>query len=152
MFTAEQYRKKANEYGSLLESARSPAETIEYRELQKSYSLLAENLDWLAVNTSKTVLSSAFRVSNRVQVNGRAKRVDEETILRCLGAAVVLNWNAIPTSLQRILFEEASFTPDIQTQSLREALARFLHDHKDDAQQDGLLPEPRCGKAARVST
>src|SRR5690348_10705327 len=143
MFTAQQYRKKASEYASLLESARSPSEIIEYRELQKSYSLLADNLDWLAVNTGKTVVSDAIRVSNSVPVNGGVKRVDEEKILRCLGAAVVLNWNAIPTHLQRTLFEAASFTPDIQTQSLREALARFLHDHKDDAQQDGLLPERR---------
>jgi hypothetical protein len=149
MFTVQQYREKADEYASLLKSARSTAEATEYRELQKSYSSLAENLDWLAVNAGKTVAGNAPRFPNLDQASRRAERVHEEKILRCLGAAVVLNWNMIPTSVQRTLFEAASFTPDIQTESLRDALAKFLHDHKDDAQRDAR--QPTRSNATRLS-
>jgi hypothetical protein len=31
----------------------------------------------------------------------------EQRILRCLGAAVIMNWNTIPTKLQRELFDTA---------------------------------------------
>jgi hypothetical protein len=59
MFTAEQYRAKATEYGSRLGAAQSPAEASEYRQLKQNYESLAENLDWLAANADKTVGSEA---------------------------------------------------------------------------------------------
>ena len=68
-----------------------------------------------------------------------AKRLDrnalteiEEHILRCLGAAVIMQWNTIPTKLQRELFDTAGSLGDVpQTIALRGQIARFLHDHKD---------------------
>ena len=33
---------------------------------------------------------------------------EEENILRCLGAAVILQWNDLPTHIQRRLFENAA--------------------------------------------
>ena len=33
---------------------------------------------------------------------------EEEHILRCLGAAVIMQWNDLPTKIQRELFEHAS--------------------------------------------
>jgi len=55
--------------------------------------------------------------------------------LRRLGAAVILNWSTIPTKLQRALFEAASSMQGAETTPLRDALARFLHDHKNAAQR-----------------
>ena len=54
--------------------------------------------------------------------------------LECLGAAVVMEWNDLPTDVQRDLFRhasaaEASYDPV----RLKARIARFLHDHKDDA-------------------
>ena len=52
----------------------------------------------------------------------------------------MLKWNTIPTKLQRALFEAASSIRDSQhTAPLKDVLARFLHDHKDDVpkQQNG---------------
>ena len=103
MFTAQQYRAKANEYGTLLEKARSPAEAAEYRDLQQSYASLADNLDWLTVNAGRTV-SAHGRSCGMADADRRA----EENILRCLGTAVILNWNTIPAKLQRSLFDDAS--------------------------------------------
>jgi hypothetical protein len=54
-------------------------------------------------------------------------------ILRCLGAAVIMQWNTIPTKLQRELFDTAGSLGDVlQTAALRGQIARFLHEHKDD--------------------
>jgi hypothetical protein len=59
---------------------------------------------------------------------------DEQRILQCLGAAVILQWNELPTCIQRQLFDHAaSFGEQRHTTQLKEQIARFLHNHKDDA-------------------
>jgi hypothetical protein len=56
----------------------------------------------------------------------------EERILQCLGAAVLLQWNDLPASIQQQLFEHAGAMAEAgQTAQLKEQIARFLH--KDDA-------------------
>jgi hypothetical protein len=58
----------------------------------------------------------------------------EERILQCLGAAVLLHWNDLPTPIQQQLFEYAvGMAATGQTAQLKERIARFLHTHKDDA-------------------
>ena len=136
MFTAEQYRSKALEYEVLIKTARSPVELAEYRDLQQSYIAFADNLDWLAANAGKTVTGGANGAPAAEQRKRQAEHIDEEKILRCLGAAVILHWNTIPTQLQRALFEAASSIEDsVRKAPLKDVLAQFLHDHKDDAQK-----------------
>lgn len=136
MFTAEQYRAKAAEYDGLLGAAKSPAEVKEYRHLKQNYASLAENLDWLTANASKTVISDPHDAPRRTRRDRDSAYAEQENILRCLGAAVILTWNTIPTKLQRALFEAASSIQDSgHTAPLKEVLAQFLHDHKDNAQQ-----------------
>jgi len=140
MFTAQQYRAKAAEYDGFLAAAQSPAEAAEYRGLKQSYALHADNLDWVAANAAKTVISDPHDPPFRRRPDPGAANAEQENILRCLGGAVILNWNTIPTKLQRALFEAASSIQDSgQVAPLKEALAQFLHDHKDDArkQQNG---------------
>ncbi len=57
----------------------------------------------------------------------------EAHILQCLGAAVLLQWNDLPTHVQRELFEHsiAGVEPR-EIALLKEQIARFLHKHKDD--------------------
>ena len=56
MFTSEQYRAKAAEFGAILAATpHSPKETSELRNLEQSYTTLAENEEWLAVNINKTI-------------------------------------------------------------------------------------------------
>jgi hypothetical protein len=58
----------------------------------------------------------------------------EERMLRCLGSAVIMQWNDLPTEIQRKLFEDAaSMTASARQFELKQQIARFLHDHKDDA-------------------
>jgi len=135
MFTAEQYRSKALEYEVLIKTARSPVELAEYRDLQQSYIAFADNLDWLAANAGKTVTVGANGGPAAERRKRQAEHVDEEKILRSLGAAVILHWNTIPTQLQRALFEAASSIQGARTPPLKDALAQFLHDHKNDAQR-----------------
>jgi hypothetical protein len=135
MFTAEEYRTKAAEYGRLLEMAGSPSETSEYRDLHQSYSVLADNLDWLTTNAGKIVVSTQPRAPNAEGRDGRARQVEEERILRCLGVAVVLNWNTVPVRLQHSLIEDASSIQRGGGAPIKGALAQFLHDHKDDARR-----------------
>jgi hypothetical protein len=58
---------------------------------------------------------------------------EEDRILRCLGAAVMMRWNTIPTKLQRELFDNASSVAGLlEAGALKGQIARFLHKHKDD--------------------
>jgi hypothetical protein len=58
---------------------------------------------------------------------------DEEHILQCLGAAVIVQWNDLPTRIQRQLFDHAAAMGEPRyTTQLKEQIARFLHNHKDD--------------------
>jgi hypothetical protein len=58
---------------------------------------------------------------------------EEEHILRCLGAAVIMQWNDLPADIQRELFEHAISMGELRhTAELKGKIARFLHKHKDD--------------------
>jgi hypothetical protein len=59
---------------------------------------------------------------------------DEERILKCLGAAVIMQWNDLPTDIQRNIFVDASSMSDPARQfQLKQQIARFLHEHKNGA-------------------
>ena len=50
------------------------------------------------------------------------------TSLRCLGAAVILQWSDLPRNTQRALFEQAvGMGEPRKTAALKERIARFLH-------------------------
>jgi hypothetical protein len=55
MFTAEQYRAKASEYANLAETANSANEVDEFQRLERSFTDLADNAQWVADNHSKMV-------------------------------------------------------------------------------------------------
>jgi hypothetical protein len=133
MFTAEQYRAKAAEFRALLtDTPCSPNETREFRDLEQTYTTLAENEEWMAVHLDKTIQ----RKKN--SENRTALAEEEDQILKCLGAAVLLRWNTVPTKLQRELFDCASTIGDLQQRTpLKGQIARFLHNHKNDAQKSG---------------
>jgi len=58
---------------------------------------------------------------------------EHERMLRRLGAAVILQWNSLPSHIQRRLFARA-LTVDAEHPviPLNEQIARFLHLHKDE--------------------
>lgn len=61
---------------------------------------------------------------------------EEEHILRCLGAAVIMHWHHLPTDIQRELFEHAvSMGEPRHTAQLKEQIARFLIKHESDEKE-----------------
>jgi len=130
MSSGEQYRAKAAEFRALLTNTpRSPNETRELRDLAQIYTTLAENEEWLAGNMDKVI-------QRRKNYDERTVLAEEEErILNCLGAALLMRWNTVPTKLQRELFDCAGTLDDLQqSKPLRERIARFLHNHKNDQQ------------------
>ena len=47
MFTAEQYRAKSAEYSKLAKTAIGPAEIREFKNLERTFSELANNSQWV---------------------------------------------------------------------------------------------------------
>ena len=131
----------------------------EIRELQRSIAslhALAENEDWLSNNFNKIVHAQGATAEEAAagKPGAGASVADvEERILRCLGAAVIMQWNTIPTKLQRELFDTAGAMGDVlNSAALRAQIARFLHQHKDD---DDANPadrgfKPNAAEAAPV--
>jgi len=49
---------------------------------------------------------------------------------------VIVQWNDLPTRIQRQLFDRAASTGEPRyTTQLKEQIARFLHKHKDDTRE-----------------
>ena len=89
MFTANQYRAKAAEYREHLNASRSPAETSEFRNLEQTYTILADNEDWLVLNAGKIVPASDYDIMptrEEEQDKPVAHAKHDERILRCLAA------------------------------------------------------------------
>ncbi len=55
MFTAEQYRAKAIEYSKLVRTANGPNELREFQALERSFTELANNAQWVTENRDKLV-------------------------------------------------------------------------------------------------
>jgi hypothetical protein len=132
MFTAKQFRAKAKEAAESLKHD-VPSEICELQRSKESFTALAENED-VANNFDKIIRSQDIHPPD----DGVARETvaeTEEHILRCLGAAVIMQWKTIPTKLQRELFDTAGSMGDVlKSAALRAQLARFLHRHKNDVE------------------
>ena len=63
---------------------------------------------------------------------------EEEHILRCLGAAVIMQWSDLPTDIQHELFEQAISMGKLRhAAELKGQIAQFLHKHKGDDREPG---------------
>jgi len=126
MFNPKRYRDKAADYAERAKTATGSNEARELAKLEKRFTSLADNEQWLSDDHQKTV-----------QIPGgvldAALAEEEERVLRCLGAALIMQWNTLPTKLQRELFDNAGTMGElIDTAVLRAQIARFLHKHKDE--------------------
>ena len=136
MFTAEHFRTKVAESAESIKNTDVPSEIHKFERSMKSFGLLAQNEDWLADNFDKMIHSQDVLSMDEVvgkPLDSKAVAEIEGHILRCLGAAVMMQWNTIPTKLQRELFDTAGSLGDVlQTVTLRGQIARFLHSHKGE--------------------
>jgi hypothetical protein len=137
MFTAEHFRAKAAESAESAKNTEVPSDIRKFQETADSFSALAKNEDWLADNFEKMINSEGLPYDGAIAGKrfGDEEEVAEvdEHILRCLGAAVMMQWHTIPTKLQRELFDTAGSLGDVpKTTALRGQIARFLHNNKDE--------------------
>ena len=147
MFKSQQYRTKAAAYGELIKRSSSQGESRKFQEQQDRLASLADNEQELADN-----FDNAINVAEQDRSRGAALAAEEEYVLRCLGAAIIMQWNVLPKALQREIFDTAgSVGKLLETSALRGQIARFLHKHKDDAGRDKVLEarqDARSGAAA----
>ena len=67
MFTAEQYRAKATEYSKMAATANGPNELREFQALERNFTELADNAQWVIENYDETVHAAEHpRPSGRV--------------------------------------------------------------------------------------
>ena len=129
MFRSQQHREKAAAYGELIKRSSDQRENDELHKLRDRHSALADNEQGLADD-----YDSAVNATGQNRARGLALAAEEEHILRCLGAAIIMQWNALPKSMQREIFDTAASVGEVlETAALRGQIARFLHKHKDCA-------------------
>lgn len=135
MFKSQQYRAEAAAYGEMVKDSVGPDESRKLRKHRDRLVSLADNEQELADKYNE-----ALGLGEQA---GIVLAHEEEHVLRCLGAAVILQWTTLPTTLQREIFDTAGSVGDVlETEALRGQIARFLHKHKNDACGDKALPEP----------
>jgi len=123
MFTPKQYRAKAIEYGESLKTSSDPNQSRELRARQRRFTELADNEQWLLDNHQRTLSASAKNRSDDLAI-----AEEEEHMLRCLGAALIMQWNTLPAKLRRELFDNAGAMGELSDiAALRGQIARFLH-------------------------
>ena len=105
----------------------SADEAREFHKREQNFTRLADNEQWLTDNYDKTV-----HAPERNAACDTTLAAEEENILRCLGAALIMQWNTLPTKLQRELFDNAGTMGELlDAGTLRGQIARFLHKHKN---------------------
>jgi hypothetical protein len=130
MFTPNEFRAKAAGYGERAQKSANVATGHYLRDREKSFAMRADNEELLANNFQKAVHELGGR-----RANNRTLAIEEEHVLRCLGAALIMQWNTLPQKLQRELFDNAGSVGELlATEELRGQIARFLHKHKDNGE------------------
>ena len=61
MFTSQQYRAKAAEYTALVKTADNPEDVREFQRLERSFTMLADNEQWVADNREQTLHAGEHR-------------------------------------------------------------------------------------------
>jgi hypothetical protein len=134
MFKPTQYRSKAVQYGKLAKTSTGSDQRRDFQELEQRFTVLANNEQRLADNFQSDESSP-----EQDRSNGITLAAEEEHVLRCLGAALIMQWNSLPTKLRRELFDSASSLGELlETAALRGQIARFLHRHKNN--EDATAP------------
>jgi hypothetical protein len=140
MFTPKQYREKAARYAELARHGDTPDEVRGFQTHERSLTLLADNKQWLSDNHDKLAnnLDAMVPVLNYGEASKATLAAEEGRILQCLGAALIMEWNTLPTGLQRDLFNEAGSNGELLDSAiLRGQIARFLRKHADSPDQLG---------------
>lgn len=143
MFKFQQYRVKAAEYGELVRNSADADESRKYQDLEDRFVALANNERGLA-----DAYHDAVHIDELDRTRGEILAAEEEQVLRCLGAAVIMQWNTLPMSLQREIFDTAGSVGKLwETAALRGQIARFMHKHQNESGRVNLSSTDTAGDA-----
>jgi hypothetical protein len=146
MFRSQQHREKAAAYGELIKHSSGQGQNDELQKLRDRHSALADYEQGLADDNARAV-----NATEQHRAHGLALAPEEEHVLRCLGAAIIMQWNALPRSMQREIFDTAASVGELlETAALRGQIARFLHKHKDGAGRKSLRRRMRIATRNRA--
>jgi hypothetical protein len=140
VFTPEQHRAEVANYTKSAKQGNAPNEVHKFLRHEQSLTMLADNEQWLADNHDNLAnnLDKLVPVPEPRVANEATLGADEEHILRCLGAALIMRWNTLQTELQRELFDDAgSMGALLDTATLRAQIARFLRKHTNGHDEMG---------------
>ena len=148
MFKSRQYRAKATQDGELVRSSADAEASGKYQGLEDRFVALANNERDLA-----DAYHDAVHIDESDRARGEVLAAEEEQVLRCLGAAIIMQWNSLPTSLQREIFDTAGSVGKLwETAALRGQIARFLHKHKNESARVKLSLTEDTADDARSGT
>ena len=134
MFNPKQYRDKATDYAERAKTATGSNAAHALAKLEKNFTSRADNEQWLSDNHQNTI-----KAPGAGALDAGALAEEEERVLRCLGAALIMQWTTLPTKLQRELFDNAGAMGELlDIAALRGQIARFLHKHKDEKSASDL--------------
>jgi hypothetical protein len=102
LFTSKQYLAKAVEYGDLAKTSVGSAK----RQESKRSRVDTRCSQSLADNDELLQEKSAVSSTKQDETN-RTTLAAEDHVLRCLGAALIMQWNTLPAKLKRELFDNA---------------------------------------------
>jgi hypothetical protein len=140
MFTPKQYRERAARYTELARHGNTPNEVREFQAHERSLIMLADNKQWLTDNEDKLAnnLDEMAPLPNPSGASKGPLAAEEGRILQCLGAALIMEWNTLPTGLQRDLFDDAGSKGQLlDTATPRGQIARFLRKHTNGHDEMG---------------
>lgn len=105
MFSAEQYRSKAAEYRAMLTNIpSSPNEVSEFRNLEQTYTTLAENEEWMALHVDRTI--------RRGKTRDELPDLDaaDQKTLTCVARVAVMRQRIGSAKLQQELVDHANLS------------------------------------------
>ena len=112
MLSSKQYRAKAAEYAKRGRNTEVPNEILEYKNLGRRFTEMADNEEWVERNFKKTLHASS-------DDQDAGDGAEEERILRCLGASVILHWNNLARAICAKLARKPEEAVMLQTASRR---------------------------------
>jgi hypothetical protein len=126
MISSRRYRAKAAEFSERSKASDVTNEILEYRGLARRLT------EW--ADTEESADNRSKQPSPRQGGDRPAGHVaEEERVLLCLGAAVVVDWDNLPEQVRSELSALAAIMQErLQTTGLREQIARFLREREGD--------------------
>jgi hypothetical protein len=124
MFSSKRYRAKAAEYGERGRASDVTSEILEYRGIARRLAEWADNEESTESRSKRPRQQGGDQPADHV--------AQEERILLCLGAAVVVDWDNLPKQVQSELSAlAATMRERLQTTALRAQIARILRERED---------------------